>query len=283
MVKGFCFSSMKWKNVNKHTKRKSLSNISCPENLFVEQNYIMQCGTSKNEAQVHNLVGTCKVVNNMSSLNLQAVSDMLPNAVFEKQKFAAITIRLGKPTCTVLLFTSGKMVLTGCKSLLDCILASKIVADLLRKVFPGNDFKLDMIKIQNIVGNALVHMKQNEELDLPRFYIDFNIFCTYQPNMFPGLIYRPTALPIVLLIFFSGKVVITGAKNMRDVYSGWTAIFLLLQQYISVKSNIKNFKNVSEGNNITSKVCQTPHQAAKNKRLNTRSTRSTRTTRTTRT
>jgi transcription initiation factor TFIID TATA-box-binding protein len=267
---------MKWKNTNKQTKKKSLTNISCAENLFVEQDYIMRCCTSQNEAQVHNLVGTCKVVHNMSSLNLQAVSDMLPNAVFEKQKFAAITIRLGKPTCTVLLFTSGKMVLTGCKSLLDCILASKIVADLLRKVFPGNDFKLDMIKIQNIVGNALVHMKQNEELDLPRFYTDFNIYSTYQPNMFPGLIYRPTALPIVLLIFFSGKVVITGAKNMQDVYSGWTSIFLLLQQYVSAKSNIKNFKNVSEGKKITSKVCRT-HQAAKNKRLNTRTTRTTRT------
>jgi len=229
----------------------------------------MRCCTSQNEAQVHNLVGTCKVVNNMESLDLQSVSDLLPNAVFEKQKFAAITIRLGKPTCTVLLFTSGKMVLTGCKSLLDCILASKIVGDMLRKVFPGNYFKLDMIKIQNIVGNTLVHMKENEELDLPRFYTDFNIFCTYQPNMFPGLIYRPTSLPIVLLIFFSGKVVITGAKNMQDVYNGWASIFLLLQQYICMKSSIKNFKNVSEGNNIISKVCRT-HQTAKNKRLNTR-------------
>jgi len=177
-------------------------------------------------------VGTCKVSSNMSSLNLEAVSNLLPNAVFEKQKFAAITIRLGKPTCTVLLFTSGKMVLTGCKSLLDCILASKIVCNMLTQGFPGNIFTLEDIKIQNIVGNALVKMQKNESLDLPRFYSDFNIFCTYQPNMFPGLIYRPTSLPIVLLLFFSGKVVITGAKNMQDVYHGWKSILVTLQQYI---------------------------------------------------
>jgi transcription initiation factor TFIID TATA-box-binding protein len=223
---------MKWKTSNKNAKKKNVRNVSCAENFFFEQDYIMAPSTQDNEAQVHNLVGTCKVSSNMSSLNLEAVSNLLPNAVFEKQKFAAITIRLGKPTCTVLLFTSGKMVLTGCKSLLDCILASKIVSNMLTQGFPGNIFTLEDIKIQNIVGNALVKMQKNESLDLPRFYSDFNIFCTYQPNMFPGLIYRPTSLPIVLLLFFSGKVVITGAKNMQDVYHGWKSILVTLQQYI---------------------------------------------------
>ena len=223
---------MKWKTSNKNAKKKNVRNVSCAENFFFEQDYIMAHSIPDNEAQVHNLVGTCKVSSNMSSLNLEAVSNLLPNAVFEKQKFAAITIRLGKPTCTVLLFTSGKMVLTGCKSLLDCILASKIVSNMLTQGFPGNIFTLEDIKIQNIVGNALVKMQKNESLDLPRFYSDFNIFCTYQPNMFPGLIYRPTSLPIVLLLFFSGKVVITGAKNMQDVYHGWKSILVTLQQYI---------------------------------------------------
>jgi transcription initiation factor TFIID TATA-box-binding protein len=123
------------------------------------------------------------------------------------------------------------MVLTGCKSLLACILASTIVANLLRAGFPGIVFTLDVIKIQNIVGNAHVRVDDDEVLDLQRFYKDFNIFCTYQPNMFPGLIYRPTTLPIVLLIFFSGKIVITGAKNMQDVYNGWKSMLELLNKY----------------------------------------------------
>lgn len=200
-------------------------------------------------AQVHNLVGTCRITSTLGIIDLQAVSNLLPNAVFEKQKFAAITIRLGDPTCTVLLFTSGKMVLTGCKSLLDCILASNIVANLLRRGFPGNVFVLDTIKIQNIVGNALVPLQHDEVLDLQRFYKDFNIFSTYQPNMFPGLIYRPTSLPIVLLIFFSGKVVITGAKNMQDVYTGWQHMFELLQQYKINKHEFVDCKLKDKKNN----------------------------------
>ena len=236
-AEGQKIQGMKWRNSNKRLKKTDTQFVSCTENLFAEQKYIMECNTQSNEAQVHNLVGTCRIGSCLGSIDLPAVSNLLPNALFEKQKFAAITIRLGEPTCTVLLFTSGKMVLTGCKSLLDCILASKIVANLLRSGFPGTVFTLDVIKIQNIVGNAHVSMKANEVLDLQRFYKEFNIFCTYQPNMFPGLIYRPTSLPIVLLIFFSGKVVITGAKNMADVYSGWTHMLALLETYKTTKKD----------------------------------------------
>jgi hypothetical protein len=167
---------MKWRNTNKRLKKTETQFVSCSQNLFAEQKYIMACNTHTNEAQVHNLVGTCRIGSCLGSIDLLAVSNLLPNALFKKQKFAAITIRLGEPTCTVLLFTSGKMVLTGCKSLLDCILASKIVANLWRSGFPGTVFTLDVIKILNIVGNAHVPMQANEVLDLQRFYKQFNIF-----------------------------------------------------------------------------------------------------------
>jgi transcription initiation factor TFIID TATA-box-binding protein len=222
---------MKWKNTSKQQKKKDSTDVSCAHNLFSEQQYILEGSEDTNMAQVHNLVGTSRIQSSLGTIDLLSVSNLLPNSLFEKQKFAAITIRLGEPTCTVLLFTSGKMVLTGCKSLLDCILASKIVTNLMRQGFPGNVFTLEPIKIQNIVGNALVPLLAGEVLDLNRFYRDFNIFCTYQPNMFPGLIYRPTNLPIVLLIFFSGKVVITGAKNIPDVYFGWNEMRKLLRNY----------------------------------------------------
>lgn len=232
---------MKWRNSIKSNRRQK-EYMSCAQNLHAEQDHILSSTLQISAAQVHNLVGTCRISSTLGVIDLLAVSNLLPNALFEKQKFAAITIRLGEPTCTVLLFTSGKMVLTGCKSLLDCILASNIVANLLRRGFPGNVFVLDTIKIQNIVGNAQVPLKGEEVLDLQRFYKDFNIYSTYQPNMFPGLIYRPTSLPIVLLIFFSGKVVITGAKNMQDVYTGWKHMFTLLHQYKINKNDFVDSK-----------------------------------------
>lgn len=205
---------------------------SAEHNLFAELEYIENSHVGVEDmAQVHNLVGTSRISSKLDKLDLRAISNMLPNSKFEKQKFAAITIRLGQPVCTVLLFTSGKMVLTGCKSMLDCILASTTVYQHMRQGFPGVDFKLDPVKIQNIVGNAQICLLADEKLDLQRFYADQNIFCTYQPNMFPGLIYRPSDMPIVLLIFYSGKVVITGAKSMQDVYTGWGKLSGFLKSY----------------------------------------------------
>ena len=42
-------------------------------------------------------------------------------------------------------------------------------------------------------------------------------FSTYEPELFPGLIYRMIDPKIVLLIFASGKIVLTGAKTRQDI------------------------------------------------------------------
>jgi hypothetical protein len=97
------------------------------------------------------LVGTSLLISSLCSLDLKATSYLLPNARFEKQKFAAITILLGHPVCTVLLFTSGKTVFTGFKPMLDYILASHQIYNLMHVGMPGIKFHLEPIKIQNIV------------------------------------------------------------------------------------------------------------------------------------
>ena len=123
------------------------------------------------------------------------------------------------------------MVLTGCKSYIDCLAANNNILNLLRIHNPGMQFFIQPLKIQNIVGNADINLKHDEFLDLQSFYRDYNIYCTYQPTMFPGLIYRSNQLNIVLLVFFSGRVVITGAKCMSDVFEGWKNVHDLVCSY----------------------------------------------------
>ena len=244
---------MKWR----YRKKTTATNKECcavTKNIFAELEYISSSAARTVEvAQVHNLVGTSRIVSHLHRLDLRAISHLIPNAKFEKQKFAAITIRLGQPVCTVLLFTSGKMVLTGCKSMLDCILASTSVYYHLRAGFPGVHFVLEAVKIQNIVGNAQLSLPAGCHLNLLQFYETYNIYCTYQPSMFPGLIYRPSDLPIVLLIFYSGKVVITGAKCMVDVYQGWAKVLKLLQNFVTDSDADKN--NVSAAPQLQLNAC----------------------------
>ena len=87
------------------------------------------------------------------------------------------------------------------------------------------------LRAQNIVAHVEVPVG-NGILDLEAMYTRLNLHCTYQKNMFPGLIYRPHASPVVLLCFFSGKIVITGGKNERDVMEGWRRLWPTLKVFI---------------------------------------------------
>ena len=209
-----------------------------------DSNYIPDCFTEDIDAfceqatldipraEIHNLVGTCKINSSVCPLDLQHVSRLLPNSHFDKQKFAAITVRLHDPVCTVLLFTSGKLVLTGSKTFVECMYACMRVLKILRAGTPGVKFEVVESNIQNIVGNVDLQLGSEQKLDLDAFHRDHSVFCTYQKNMFPGLIFRPINSPIVLLLFMSGKIVLTGAKSSHAMHCGWKSIWPCVQPYI---------------------------------------------------
>ena len=63
-------------------------------------------------------------------------------------------------------------------------------------------------------------------------YARLGLNCTYQRRMFPGLIYRPEASPVVLLCFYSGKIVITGGRTLGDIFEGWTRLWPIVRGFI---------------------------------------------------
>ena len=180
---------------------------------------------------VHNVVGTAKVVCSSLPFDLQLIHSILPNSTFKKKKFAAITIRLFDPHCTVLLFASGKMVLTGCRDFLLCVLATHKVIAVLRQAIPGADFECSSIQMQNIVGHVDMHL-EHASVDLELFYKEHNIECTFQRSMFPGLVYRARHSAVVMLIFASGRVVITGGRCLHSINAAWEALRLKLLKFV---------------------------------------------------
>jgi TATA-box binding protein (TBP) (component of TFIID and TFIIIB) len=89
--------------------------------------------------------------------------------------------------------------------------------------------------LQNIVAHVEVPVGGGF-LDLEAMYTRLNLHCTYQKNMFPGLIYRPHASPVVLLCFFSGKIVITGGRTERDVAEGWRRLWPTVKVFVKSAS-----------------------------------------------
>jgi transcription initiation factor TFIID TATA-box-binding protein len=155
------------------------------------------------------------------------------NAEFNPRRFAAVIIRIRDPKTTALIFRSGKMVITGAKSEEKSEQAAKQYAKMIKKVGTP-DVKLQEFKIQNIVGSCGV----NFAISLESLNTGHSTFSTYEPELFPGLIYRMHKPKIVLLIFASGKIVLTGAKTREDIYSAFDNIFGVLKQFEKKKPKI---------------------------------------------
>ena len=131
-------------------------------------------------------------------------------------------MRLKEPKSTALIFSSGKMVCTGSKDENLSKIAMRKFAWILQKL--GNPVHFNKFQIQNIVGSCDTGLT----IDLDLIYQKHNKFCSYEPEIFPGLVYRMMDPKIVLLIFVSGKIVLTGAKTKADIESGFKKILPLL-------------------------------------------------------
>ncbi|ORX74904.1 TBP-domain-containing protein [Linderina pennispora] len=130
-----------------------------------------------------------------------------------------------KPKTTALIFASGKMVVTGAKSEDDSKLAARKYARIVQKLgFPA---KFTDFKIQNIVGSCDVKFP----IRLEGLAYSHGTFSSYEPELFPGLIYRMVKPKIVLLIFVSGKIVLTGAKVRGEIYQAFEAIYPVLTEF----------------------------------------------------
>lgn len=115
-------------------------------------------------------------------------------------------MRVRQPKTTALIFASGKMVVTGAKSEDDSRLAARKYARIIQKL--GFEATFTDFKIQNMVGSCDVKFP----VRLEGLAFSHGHFSSYEPELFPGLIYRMVKPKVVLLIFVSGKVVLTGAK-----------------------------------------------------------------------
>jgi transcription initiation factor TFIID TATA-box-binding protein len=141
-------------------------------------------------------------------------------------------MRIRDPKTTALIFASGKMVVTGAKSEDDSRLASRKYARIIQKL--GFNAKFMDFKIQNIVGSCDVRFP----IRLEGLAYSHGMFSSYEPELFPGLIYRMVNPKIVLLIFVSGKIVLTGAKVREEIYR---AFEVLLTHLTTVEPSLMTF------------------------------------------
>jgi TATA binding protein of transcription factor TFIID len=145
-------------------------------------------------------------------LDLEALATDLPGADFNPDNFPGLVYRTQEPKAAALIFRSGKIVCTGAKSIDDVHEALDIIFAKLRELgIPIED--APEITVQNIVSSADL----GHSLNLNALAIGLGLEdVEYEPEQFPGLVYRMDDPEVVILLFGSGKVVITGGKSVDD-------------------------------------------------------------------
>ncbi|MCP9259104.1 TATA-box-binding protein [Dirofilaria immitis] len=164
-------------------------------------------------------------INDRCTIGFEKIALHARNAEYNPKRFAAVIMRIREPRTTALIFSSGKMVCTGAKSEESSRLAARKYARIVQKL--GFNAKFTEFKVQNMVGSCDVRFP----IQLEGLCLTHTQFSTYEPELFPGLIYRMVKPRVVLLIFVSGKVVITGAKYKKDIDDAFNQIYPILKGF----------------------------------------------------
>ncbi|MCJ2533796.1 MAG: TATA-box-binding protein [Candidatus Thermoplasmatota archaeon] len=162
------------------------------------------------EIKVQNIVASTTFA---EKLDLDVIAQSLEDAEYEPEQFPGLVYRLGSPKTATLLFRSGAANCTGAKTIEDVKTTIKIIAEKLEKI-GVKVYKNPEIVIQNIVATSGL----GGELNLSEVAIALGLEnVEYEPEQFPGLVYRIKEPKVALLLFGSGKIVCAGARTVDDV------------------------------------------------------------------
>ena len=218
------------KNQGKNLPLKDIGNLSQNTSIFIEE-----MSKTNSLPKLQNIVSTA---NFKCILDLREIALKAKNAEYNPRRFAAVIMRIKEPKTTALIFSSGKMVCTGARTEEESRQASRIYAKIILKL--GFPVKFSEFTVHNIVASCDVKFPIRLE-GLANTYLKF---CSYEPEMFPGLIFHMLDPKIVLLIFVSGKIVLTGAKKREDIYRAYQKIIPILNQFKKSEYKGKELENL---------------------------------------
>jgi transcription initiation factor TFIID TATA-box-binding protein len=150
------------------------------------------------------------------SIDLAEVSKKIPSCELNTKRFPGAVYRIEKPKIASLIFSSGKVVLTGIRDKEALDEGLNLIITSLKKA-GVKTFKEPKVAITNIVCSYDI----GKYINLNKVVITLNLEnIEYEPEQFPGLVYRIRDPKIVALLFSSGKIILTGGKNLDDIKKG---------------------------------------------------------------
>lgn len=148
-------------------------------------------------------------------ISLTRLVEKLQDVEYNPERFPGLVYRIKEPRAATLVFSSGKIVCTGTRSV-------KLATEAMNKVVDGiRDTGVDLprkfnVKIENIVASTQIDAKNKLNLEKLAFELENS---EYEPESFPGLVYRIRNPKTAFLLFGSGKIICTGARKVKDIHT----------------------------------------------------------------
>ncbi len=144
--------------------------------------------------------------------DLVSLVGKLKDAEYDGARFPGAVYRIPEPRVSALLFSSGKIVCTGAKNIDSARVAVKKIVSDIRATGVDVPYKYDL-EIENIVAST----KIKADLNLEEIVMQLEN-TEYEPEQFPGLVYRVNEPRVAFLLFSSGKIICTGARKIEDIH-----------------------------------------------------------------
>jgi len=163
---------------------------------------------SKTSLKIQNIVATASLGKDVP---LTKLAKTIQNTEYNPEQFPGLVLRVKQPKSAVLVFSSGNLVCTGTKSISQVKLVIEQVIKTLKKI----NIKITekpKITVQNIVASGSINIALNLN------FLALELENTeYEPEQFPGLVYKLVDPTATFLLFSNGKLVCTGTKNNQQL------------------------------------------------------------------
>ena len=197
----------------------------------------------KPEIIIQNIVVSTSLEHDIPLIKL---AEVLPNTEYNPEQFPGLVMRIKDPKTSALIFSSGKVVLTGAKSLTKVQESLKKIIKNLEKIKVRIRIK-PKIAVQNMVASGCINMDLN--LNSLAMKLDNT---EYEPEQFPGLVYKLPGTRATFLLFSNGKIVCTGTTSetkLREAVEKLVIILTIKKRSIKEKEDIFPIKVLLTNNN----------------------------------
>jgi len=182
---------------------------------------------NKSNYKIQNIVATTSLG---KPIPLTKLARTQPNTEYNPETFPGLILRVKEPKSAVLVFSSGNLVCTGTKSASQVRQVIEAVIKQLKKINVNITTK-PKITVQNIVASGTINLKLNLN------FLALEMENTeYEPEQFPGLVYKLIEPNATFLLFSNGKLVCTGTKNKQQLE------YSMIKLLKDVKVALKNYK-----------------------------------------